>query len=671
MRTTHDPAPHRWHPLALGAAIALGACPSEGRRPIGSACDSDGQCDSGLCLEDTCLDPSLDNDSDGLINSLEGQLATNPLQKDSDGDGREDAAEVGTTTAPTDFDGDKKIDAVESDQADADSDCLVDERDPDDATATHDPAVLGELGCCCAGHCDPGATATCEAGRLVCATPEPDRDHDGTPDACDTAALTLTASEAAAFCPLACGRATEACPDLAVPGDCTSDCVALAADEGLWAANYACMATACDAGASGPCFGAESGFAEPAACADICHNAVRCGALTALGIESESECRAMCAGLLHAAPTDDFAQRLQCIGKLTLPADSCLMVELAPCFEPEFGCDVICARLDPNGPNGSQACPAGAPIYDRWPDRAACLGECKARGGFGRAALLGCVGLTACSAPREVCTPGPTAIAPAGCQAMCDHVATKCPFEPWNETSTCGAVCAGLAVVAPWMDPGAAAALACIDAAETCPADNQGGPMALAVGCALTGNPACTDLCRRVSECQVPLPGDCMAQCSSISLSVPEQTTAIMNCTSQAGDCKSVQTCLKRASDIICPPACAHVLECDQAFPGGFDACQSECLAAVGAQPGTFGRWTCEAVSSSCRVDCTVPGDAPAACVAACAGSDACIEKGYGLCEAACRGIVLANGESTNAACVVEHLGRACNLFDMGTCLPQ
>ncbi|TNF34599.1 MAG: hypothetical protein EP329_07050 [Deltaproteobacteria bacterium] len=117
---------------AAGLWMTAQGCPEEGLRQIGATCYYDGQCGSGLCATETCLDPELDEDGDSLINRIEGALRTNALLADSDGDGLSDPAEIGDLSAPTDSDGDGRLDAIESLLADTDGDCLVDQEDPHD-----------------------------------------------------------------------------------------------------------------------------------------------------------------------------------------------------------------------------------------------------------------------------------------------------------------------------------------------------------------------------------------------------------------------------------------------------------------------------------------------------------------------------------------------------------
>jgi hypothetical protein len=79
-----------------------------------------------------------DSDGDGLLDSDEATLGTDPADADSDGDGVDDGAEVGPDPdAPTDADGDGVIDALESSGVDSDGDGVVDQED-----ATNDNPCL-------------------------------------------------------------------------------------------------------------------------------------------------------------------------------------------------------------------------------------------------------------------------------------------------------------------------------------------------------------------------------------------------------------------------------------------------------------------------------------------------------------------------------------------------
>ncbi|MFT7581955.1 MAG: hypothetical protein ACI9MR_003636 [Myxococcota bacterium] len=78
--------PAAW--IFLSVCFGLVACAEDEKpRPNGATCSSVGQCNSGLCLSQTCLAPELDDDLDGLLNSVEGALGNDPLRADTDGDG--------------------------------------------------------------------------------------------------------------------------------------------------------------------------------------------------------------------------------------------------------------------------------------------------------------------------------------------------------------------------------------------------------------------------------------------------------------------------------------------------------------------------------------------------------------------------------------------------------
>lgn len=125
---------HLVHRLVGLLAATWLACGDSPRRPLGADCDSGSQCESGLCVESVCLDPAADEDGDTLTNEAEAALGTNPLSADTDSDGEDDPDEIDVAhLTHLDADGDGKPDALESSLTDADGDCIVDERDPDDA----------------------------------------------------------------------------------------------------------------------------------------------------------------------------------------------------------------------------------------------------------------------------------------------------------------------------------------------------------------------------------------------------------------------------------------------------------------------------------------------------------------------------------------------------------
>lgn len=138
---------HRLVWLLAGTWLACGDSP---KRPLGANCESNSQCESGLCVESVCLDPAADADGDTLTNGVEAGLGTDPMSADTDADGEDDPDEIDLAQLTNlDSDGDGKPDALESSLTDADDDCIVDERDPDDAVA--DPegcsGTVGDWSC--------------------------------------------------------------------------------------------------------------------------------------------------------------------------------------------------------------------------------------------------------------------------------------------------------------------------------------------------------------------------------------------------------------------------------------------------------------------------------------------------------------------------------------------
>jgi uncharacterized protein (TIGR03382 family) len=102
--------------------------------PLGGACGAQSNaCRSGLaCLAGVC---DTDTDNDGLTDTTEGALGTDPTKADTDGDGVSDAMEVGPDLKkPLDTDGDGKIDALDTDD---DGDGIVTAKEIADAKAAN------------------------------------------------------------------------------------------------------------------------------------------------------------------------------------------------------------------------------------------------------------------------------------------------------------------------------------------------------------------------------------------------------------------------------------------------------------------------------------------------------------------------------------------------------
>jgi hypothetical protein len=153
---------------SLGFALAAGCAAGDADR--GSACSDDAECAEGLCLG-VCRVPDADDDHDGLANRDERAAGTDPDFADTDRDGILDGAE-----ALTDGDGDGQRDGLESALADADGDCLPDQRDAADDVPSADPKLLAATMCRSEGACRaPFAgfayvSATCRTATFAGAT---------------------------------------------------------------------------------------------------------------------------------------------------------------------------------------------------------------------------------------------------------------------------------------------------------------------------------------------------------------------------------------------------------------------------------------------------------------------------------------------------------------------
>lgn len=83
------------HVAVLGfVLVALAACDDDPKSRVGDPCANDQDCESGFCYEEVCLNPSGDEDNDGLTNLQERELGFDPYDEDSDDDGITDDIEA-------------------------------------------------------------------------------------------------------------------------------------------------------------------------------------------------------------------------------------------------------------------------------------------------------------------------------------------------------------------------------------------------------------------------------------------------------------------------------------------------------------------------------------------------------------------------------------------------
>ena len=122
------------------------------------SCSTDGDCGGGICIESVCQQAEDDFDGDGIANSKEVELGSNPALADSDGDGIDDKVEIGSQTKPKDSNGDGTLDVNQSNLVDVDGDCMVDAIDsaPTDSNVHNlpDPQKLCFVGLCAAHLAD-------------------------------------------------------------------------------------------------------------------------------------------------------------------------------------------------------------------------------------------------------------------------------------------------------------------------------------------------------------------------------------------------------------------------------------------------------------------------------------------------------------------------------------
>jgi hypothetical protein len=121
-----------------------------------------------------------DTDGDGLVDSEETTLGTDPGDADTDGDGVADGAEVGPNAgAPIDTDGDGTINALESATADSDGDGTPDQSDP----ANGNPCVPNANSLACgSGDADGDGLTNSQETSLGSDPSDADTDGDGAND---------------------------------------------------------------------------------------------------------------------------------------------------------------------------------------------------------------------------------------------------------------------------------------------------------------------------------------------------------------------------------------------------------------------------------------------------------------------------------------------------------
>ncbi len=121
----------------MGYGVNENGCPNpavdsdgDGVMDNDDSCPAQGDQGYGVDAQGCPNPPPVDSDGDGLPDTLEISLGTDPNNRDSDGDGKDDGAEIGADhAAPLNSDGDDIIDALDSATADADGDGVMDEQD--------------------------------------------------------------------------------------------------------------------------------------------------------------------------------------------------------------------------------------------------------------------------------------------------------------------------------------------------------------------------------------------------------------------------------------------------------------------------------------------------------------------------------------------------------------
>ena len=586
--------PTPWTALVcLALPLLLAGCPDDPKpRAIGAACVESGECASGLCLANTCVDPERDDDGDTLVNRVEGALGTNPFMDDTDEDGLSDAEEVGDLQGPQDEDGDGRLDAVESTRHDSDLDCIPDQRDPDDDAQEQDFVRVADLACCCEGSCAAhghAVTATCtltadgKARELVCTPAQADSDGDGTADACDDdadddsivntidncpdaantdqadgdedglgdacdpaddRALHFTDAEIATYCGEACDSIAECATAAPLVADCLASCTAQVRADGWWLANYECVANGCELDG---CALAEAPLAELPGCRHGCEVLIACDLAQALDLPgglTRDYCRAECTG--NARDPEGEAARL-CLAAVDLSA-GCDLVSAVACLGAMDYCEPTCDRVTPDT---QETCEDGAPIYAAWPTPEACYADCSERPPFERLALLGCAAPRACGYTASACASLPTAPS-APCEALCATYFERCPDSELGAPALCAAMCSGLVASLPWADTDTAHA--CVRELTRCDTrESDSGPDALFT-CLVGTAPACAGPCEALQACadngEITVPADCGASCTRQLLQAPEALAPVLACLDTAESCRAMQACLPTRTDV-------------------------------------------------------------------------------------------------------------------------
>ncbi len=157
----------------LSLLTGFAACDDAPKRGIlGTTCAQDGECETDFCGGGVCLLPEADEDGDGLTNTVEKEIGSNPRSADSDYDGIDDGAELDSGRGLLDIDGDGIPDILESATDDPDGDCLPNQFDPDNDAPNSDltglvPVLCRTVGVCAdttnlAVQCEDGVqSATC------------------------------------------------------------------------------------------------------------------------------------------------------------------------------------------------------------------------------------------------------------------------------------------------------------------------------------------------------------------------------------------------------------------------------------------------------------------------------------------------------------------------------